>query len=59
MGHLASQNATDPANLRRAIAYGTVTASIGIEGFSLTKFFESSRAEIDKRLALFEEMVRF
>ena len=59
MGHLASQGAHDAATLRRAIAYGTVTASIGIEGFSLQKFFESSREEIDKRLNLFEKMVRF
>jgi len=59
MGHLASCSACDATTLRRAMAYGTVTASVGIEGFSLSKFFESSRAEIDKRLAMFENMVRF
>jgi len=59
MGHLASCDSADEPTLRRALAYGTVTASIGIEGFSLEKFFQSSRAEIDKRLIAFEDMVRF
>jgi len=58
MGHLASRDAFDAATLRRALAYGTVTASIGIEGFSLEKFFTSSRAEIDGRMGEFEDMVR-
>jgi sugar/nucleoside kinase (ribokinase family) len=49
----------DNATLRRAIAYGTVTASIGIEGFSLSKFFTTTRARIDKRMAEFEDLVRF
>ncbi len=59
MGYLASQDNCDEPTLRRAIAYGTVTASIGIEGFSLSKFFTTSRAEIDRRLKQFEDLVRF
>jgi sugar/nucleoside kinase (ribokinase family) len=59
MGHLAARDRADNGTLRRAIAYGTVTASIGIEGFSLDKFFSASRGEIDKRMCEFEELVRF
>jgi sugar/nucleoside kinase (ribokinase family) len=59
MGYIASQDRTDNATLRRALAYGTVTASIGIEGFSLSKFFATSRAEIDRRMREFEDLVRF
>jgi sugar/nucleoside kinase (ribokinase family) len=59
MGYIASQDRTDNATLRRALAYGTVTASIGIEGFSLSKFFATNRAEIDRRMAEFQELVSF
>ena len=59
MGHLAGSDAFDAPTLRRALAYGTVTASIGIEGFSLEKFFPCTRGEIDGRMREFEEMVRF
>jgi sugar/nucleoside kinase (ribokinase family) len=59
MGYLASAGTCDSGALRRAIAYGTVTASIGIEDFSLGKFLSGSRAEIDKRMNEFEELTRF
>ncbi len=59
MGYIASRGEFTDATLRRAIAYGTVTASIGIEGFSLDRFFKITRGEIDKRMTEFEELVRF
>jgi len=59
MGYLAAEDKVDSHTLRRALAYGTVTASVGIEGFSLEKFYNTSRPEIDKRMGEFEELVRF
>lgn len=59
MGYIASQDKACNGTLRRALAYGTVTASIGIEGFSLSKFIAADRAEIDRRMNEFEELVRF
>ena len=59
MGYLAAQDRTDLDTLRRAIAYGTVTASIELEDFSLNKFFRISRKEIDVRMKEFEELVKF
>ena len=59
MGYIASQGQVTPAALRRAIAYGTVTASIELEDFSLNRFLRTNRAEIEQRLAEFRELVAF
>jgi sugar/nucleoside kinase (ribokinase family) len=59
MGYLASAPRPDEAALRRAIAYGTVTASLGIEDFSLNRFLRTRREEIDSRLAELQELVKF
>ncbi len=59
MGHLAAEDNCDAAALRRAIAYGTVTASIELEDFSLTRFLNISRDDIDARLKEFQELVAF
>lgn len=59
MGYISSQGRLDDETLRKAIAYGTVAASIGLEGFSLSRFIASSRSEIDTRLAEFQGLVRF
>jgi sugar/nucleoside kinase (ribokinase family) len=67
MGHLAAEDRApagaakggpgegpcDIASLRRAIACGTVTASFGLEDFSLNRFLRTTREEIDCRLAEF------
>ncbi|RPI60110.1 MAG: sugar kinase, partial [Planctomycetaceae bacterium] len=50
MGYLAAQDRCDVATLRRAIAYGTVTASIELEDFSLNKLLRTNQQEIDARL---------
>ncbi len=59
MGHLAAAGGADEGTLRRAIAYGTVTASFALEDFSLNRFFEMRRQDIDQRLREFEELTRF
>ena len=59
MGHLADCDAADPDTLRRAIAYGTVTASIALEDFSLNRLRAASRQDIDARLARFRQLVMF
>jgi sugar/nucleoside kinase (ribokinase family) len=43
----------DTAAIRRAIVCGTVTASFGLEDFSLNRFLRTSREEIDARIAEF------
>jgi sugar/nucleoside kinase (ribokinase family) len=59
MGYLAGAGDFGPANLRRAIAYGTVTASLALEDFSLRRFLTTDRQQIDERLRQFQELVQF
>jgi len=59
MGYLASIDRTDMRYLRTAIAYGTVTASLVIEGFSLSGLANVSRAGIDERFAILKQMTQF
>lgn len=62
MGWLASENPADPGSIdaiRRAMAWGTITASFNIEKFSLDRLREVSRKEIDDRYAEYAAMVAF
>jgi len=59
MGYLAEQNDFSPATLKTAMAYGTVTASLIVEDFSLDRLKKSDREEIDQRLASYRKMLTF
>jgi sugar/nucleoside kinase (ribokinase family) len=50
MGYLAGSKGPIESNLRRAIAYGSVTASFCCEGFGLTRTTRTTRADIEKRV---------
>jgi sugar/nucleoside kinase (ribokinase family) len=58
MGYLAHANKLDADTIKSAMAYGTVVASINVEGFSLSRFLETSRDDIDQRFAQYREMLR-
>ena len=59
MGCLAAADSSDVPALRKAIAAGTVTASIELEDFSLNRFLTTTRADIDARLAEYKELTTF
>jgi sugar/nucleoside kinase (ribokinase family) len=59
MGYLASVGKSDPASLKRAMAYGTVVASLNVEDFSLRRFQRTERDEIDRRLESYRAMMSF
>jgi len=59
MGYLAEQNDFSPATLKTAMAYGTVTARLIVEDFSLDRLKKSDREEIDQRLASYRKMLTF
>ena len=59
MGYLASVGKTDAKFMRTAIAYGTVTASLVIEGFSMSSIATVGKTVIDARLALLRKMTEF
>ncbi len=59
MGYLASQGTMNSETIKKALVYGTLTGSFCVEGFSLDRFKEINREEIDKRLELFRQMASF
>jgi sugar/nucleoside kinase (ribokinase family) len=58
-GYLESETKPSPGRLRRAMAYGTVIASLVVEDFSLDRLQRSSRAEIDARMEQYRTMLSF
>lgn len=58
MGYLAHADCVDAQTLKVAMAYGSVAASINVEGFSLHRFRETTRSDIDARFADYREMLR-
>jgi sugar/nucleoside kinase (ribokinase family) len=59
MGMIASSGDSGPMGLKRAMACGTVTASFTVEGFSLNRLTQISRADIDGRFEEYRRMTDF
>ncbi len=59
LGYLASDDTPPPGRLRRAMAYGTVVASLAVEGFGLDRLKTTERGDIDKRLENYRAMLSF
>lgn len=59
MGYIAAQGVVDQATVRRAIVYGSVMASFTVEDFSLNRLSRLSTAEVERRYAAFQDLVRF
>jgi len=59
MGYLASVDAKPPGRLGRAMAYGTVIASLTVEDFGLERLKRAQRSEIDERLHWYQKMLEF
>ncbi len=49
MGYIASQDSHAPGTLKRAMLYGTVTASFCVQGFSIDRLGECGMPEIEAR----------
>jgi sugar/nucleoside kinase (ribokinase family) len=59
MGHLTVDTSPPPGRLRRAMAYGTVIASLTVEGFGLERLQRTDRVEIDARMEKYRAMLAF
>jgi sugar/nucleoside kinase (ribokinase family) len=59
MGFIASNGDSSPTSLKRAMAYGTVTASFTVEGFSLDRLAKITRADVDLRYEDYRKMTDF
>jgi sugar/nucleoside kinase (ribokinase family) len=49
MGYLAGCEQLSFGNMKRAVAYGTVTASLTVEGFGVDRLAGADRATVDRR----------
>lgn len=56
MGYLAGCDSVSLWNMKRAIAYGTVTASLTVEGFGVERLAAADLAAVERR---FQELVQF
>jgi len=59
MGYLAAAKGSIDKNIRRAMVYGSVTASFCCEGFGLNRTTKITRADIEKRVQELEKLTRF
>ena len=59
MGYLATAKGPIDANLRRAMVYGSVTASFCCEGFGLNRTTKVTRKDIENRVKELEKLTRF
>lgn len=59
MGYLDTDDTPPPGRLRRAMAYGTVVASLTVEDFGLARLRRTDRSEIDHRLETYRSMLAF
>lgn len=59
MGWLARTGDLSEANMRRAVVIGSAMGSFVVEGFSITRLLEVNRADIDRRVAEFHQLVTF
>lgn len=59
MGHLGRTGDLSPANMRRAMVFGSTTGSFAVERFSVERFLEIGPAEIATRARAFADLVHF
>ncbi len=59
MGYLAEQDNFDPATLKTAMAYGIITASFTVQGFSLDGLCCIERPDIERRMEEYRTMMAF
>jgi len=59
IGYLARTGDLSDASLRRAVIHGSAMGSFVVEGFSITRLMEITRADIDARVADFHKLVSF
>ncbi len=59
MGYLAEQGNFEPKTLKKALAYGILTASFTVEGFSLDGMKKVRREDIELRMDEYRKMLAF
>jgi hypothetical protein len=59
MGYLDTVAAVTPAEVRKAIIYGSTTASFTVEGFGPSRLLTLTRPEVEARYREFRALTHF
>jgi len=59
MGYLAEQGNFEPKTLKEAMAYGMLVASFTVEDFSLDRLRKIERADLERRMEEYRQMLTF
>ena len=59
IGYLAATGDLSEANMRRAVVYGSAMGSFAVESFSIDRLMTLTRADIDRRVDEFRQLVAF
>ncbi len=59
MGYLAEQDDFEPTTLKKAMAYGILTASFNVQGFGLEGMQQIDRHDIERRMIEYTNMLSF
>ena len=59
IGYLAATGDLSEANMRRAVIYGSAMGSFAVESFSIDRLMTLTRADIDRRVDEFRQLVAF
>ena len=59
IGYLASENNTTLSTIKKSVIYGNVVGSFAVERYGLDGLLELTKSKIEKRIKLYEKMIRF
>ncbi len=59
IGYLASENNTALSTIKKSVIYGNVVGSFAVERYGLDGLLELTKSKIEKRIKLYEKMIRF
>jgi len=59
IGYLANKKSTNLSTIKKAIVYGNVLGSFAVEKYGLEGILNLTKSQINKRIKLYEKMIRF
>ena len=59
IGYLANKNSTSLSNIKKSVVYGNVLGSFAVENYGLNGLLKIKKGDIDKRIKMYEKMIRF
>ena len=59
IGYLASKNSTNLSAIKKGVVYGNVLGSFAVERYGLDGLTKVKKSDIEKRVKIYEKMIRF